>query len=232
MEAIRNYVEALFATLPQDVDTLRIKADMLGNLEEKYHALLDDGKNEAEATGIVIASIGSAEDLREEFGITDAPVQTAPTPRSNVTQPILPVLRRQNWLVIGLIYLIWAAAMITVTYIVGELTSYDRFIPYYSWTTFLMLVCIAGGVRLGYALCVRYQIAIRFYALSSAIALPITACAYFYLGHYWGLWRATWTYFPAIIILLIGTAWLERSKTENVATDEACRSRICISEKN
>ena len=41
MEAIRNYVEALFATLPQNADTRRIKADMLANLEEKYHALLD-----------------------------------------------------------------------------------------------------------------------------------------------------------------------------------------------
>ena len=48
METIRNYIEALFATLPQNADTQRIKADMLSNLEEKYHALLEEGKNEAE----------------------------------------------------------------------------------------------------------------------------------------------------------------------------------------
>ena len=64
MEAIRNYVEALFATLPQREDVLRVKADMLANLEDKFNALLDEGKNEAEATGIVVASIGSAEELR------------------------------------------------------------------------------------------------------------------------------------------------------------------------
>ena len=32
MEAIRNYVEALFAGLPQRGDVLRVKEDMLANL--------------------------------------------------------------------------------------------------------------------------------------------------------------------------------------------------------
>ena len=45
METIRNYIEALFATLPQNADTQRIKADMLSNLEEKYHTLLEEGKD-------------------------------------------------------------------------------------------------------------------------------------------------------------------------------------------
>ena len=39
METIRNYIEALFATLPQNADTQRIKADMLSNLEESITAL-------------------------------------------------------------------------------------------------------------------------------------------------------------------------------------------------
>ena len=69
MEAIRNYVEALFASLPQNADTQRIKDDMLANLEEKYQALLAEGKNPAEVTGIIIASIGSAEELRKELGL-------------------------------------------------------------------------------------------------------------------------------------------------------------------
>ena len=68
MEAIHNYVEALFAVLPQRKDVLRVKDDMLANLEEKFRALLETGRNEEEATGIVIASIGSGEELREQFG--------------------------------------------------------------------------------------------------------------------------------------------------------------------
>ena len=73
MEAIRNYVEALFAALPQRGDVLRVKADMLANLEDKFSALLDEGKNEAEATGIVVASIGSGEELREQLACRQLP---------------------------------------------------------------------------------------------------------------------------------------------------------------
>ena len=83
MEAIRNYVEALFAGLPQRGDVLRVKEDMLANLEDKFTALLDEGKNEDEATGIVIASIGSAEELREELGLAD----NASAPDTEVKEP-------------------------------------------------------------------------------------------------------------------------------------------------
>ena len=36
MEAIHNYVEALFAVLPQREDVLRVKDDMLANLREQF----------------------------------------------------------------------------------------------------------------------------------------------------------------------------------------------------
>ena len=42
MEAIRNYVEALFAALPQREDVLRVKADMLANLEQIMSGALND----------------------------------------------------------------------------------------------------------------------------------------------------------------------------------------------
>ena len=64
MEAIRNYVEALFAALPQREDVLRVNADMLANLEDKFNALRDEGKHEDEADGLVIASHGYAPELR------------------------------------------------------------------------------------------------------------------------------------------------------------------------
>ena len=209
MEAIRNYVEALFAALPQREDVLRVKADMLANLEDKFNALLDEGKNEAEATGLVIASIGSAEELREELGYQ--PVEQ-PTVFIARPRPELPILTAKDWRAIGLIYLVWATVLVVVTYIAGELCFYERFLPYYGWTTAIMLVCIAAGVRFGYTVCLSHHVPIRFYALSAVIALPAALCAYFYLGHYWGLWGAAWTYFPAVGVLLLGAAWLERTK--------------------
>ncbi|MFR3787800.1 MAG: permease prefix domain 1-containing protein [Agathobaculum desmolans] len=84
MEAIHNYVEALFAVLPQREDVLRVKDDMLANLEEKFRALLEEGRNEEEATGIVIASIGSGEELREQFGTQAPAAASAPAPARRV----------------------------------------------------------------------------------------------------------------------------------------------------
>ena len=95
MESIRNYVEALFATLPQREDVLRVKADMLANLEDKFNALLDEGKNEAEATGLVIASIGSAEELRSELGLDADSAEIPSEPASKTVDPALAEEYRQ-----------------------------------------------------------------------------------------------------------------------------------------
>lgn len=64
MEAIRNYVESLFSSIPRSEDASRLKEDMLLNLEEKYNNLIASGKTEAEAVGTVILGIGSVDDLK------------------------------------------------------------------------------------------------------------------------------------------------------------------------
>ena len=89
MEAIRNYVEALFAALPQREDILRLKADMLANLEDKFSALLSEGKSQAEATGMVIASIGSAEDLLRELGLPEKEAAPAKNGARGAVDPAL-----------------------------------------------------------------------------------------------------------------------------------------------
>lgn len=156
MEAIRNYVEALFAALPQNADTQRIKADMLANLEEKYQALLDSGKNEAEATGIVIASIGSVEDLREEFGLADNGCDTSkrapllpplPRPRSDGTQPDPTVAQEYGR------YQARKHAMIAVAvalFILAPFTCafFEDTLHLEEPGTFLFFVMIAAGVAL------------------------------------------------------------------------------------
>ena len=76
MEAIRNYVEALFAA----------------NLEDKFNALLDEGKNEAEATGLVIASIGSAQELRSEL---DLDTESAEIPSESASKTVDPALAEE-----------------------------------------------------------------------------------------------------------------------------------------
>lgn len=72
MEQIRNYVDAMFSSLPQTPDMDRMKAEMLCNLEEKYNALLSEGKNRYEVIGIILDSIGTVDDLREDTLIRES----------------------------------------------------------------------------------------------------------------------------------------------------------------
>lgn len=90
MEAIRNYVEAMFATLPQNADMTSMKHEMLENLEEKYQVLLSEGKNEFEAAGIVLAGIGTAAELRAELGLEEE--RSAPAP----AEKVLPLPERKS----------------------------------------------------------------------------------------------------------------------------------------
>lgn len=69
MRQINDYVEAMFSTLPKTKEVIDIKLQILGHMEERYEALLEQGKNENEALGTVIAEFGSIDELKQEYGI-------------------------------------------------------------------------------------------------------------------------------------------------------------------
>lgn len=69
METIRNYLENMFSVLPKNADTIKLKADMLDSMSEKYNELKADGKSENEAIGIVISEFGNIDEIVKEFGI-------------------------------------------------------------------------------------------------------------------------------------------------------------------
>ena len=71
MNLIKSYIEALFGGLPKTKEVIEMKLNMLEHLEEKYEILLQEGKSEHEAVGIVLSGVGSVEDLKEELGIRD-----------------------------------------------------------------------------------------------------------------------------------------------------------------
>ena len=55
MEAIRNYLETMFANLPNTPEVLRAKNELWQMMEDKYNELIADGKSDNEAVGTVIA---------------------------------------------------------------------------------------------------------------------------------------------------------------------------------
>lgn len=63
MEAIRNYLEAMFANLPNTPEVLKAKDELWQMMEDNYDELIAQGKTENEAVGTVIAEFGNIDDL-------------------------------------------------------------------------------------------------------------------------------------------------------------------------
>lgn len=69
MEVIRNYLESMFANMPNTEQVQRAKRELLQMMEDKYNELISEGKNENEAVGTVISQFGNLEELAGELGI-------------------------------------------------------------------------------------------------------------------------------------------------------------------
>lgn len=69
MDTIRNYLESLFIEVPKTTETEKLKSDLLANMEDHYHELIEEGKSEHEAIGAVIATFGSIDELLEELNL-------------------------------------------------------------------------------------------------------------------------------------------------------------------
>lgn len=69
MEAIRNYLETMFAALPNTPDVLKAKHELGQMMEDKYTELKEEGKTENEAIGTVIAEFGNLDELSSVLGI-------------------------------------------------------------------------------------------------------------------------------------------------------------------
>ena len=71
METIKNYLEAMFANLPNTDSVRKAKYELLQMMEDKYSELISEGVSENEAVGTVISEFGNLDDLAEELGLQD-----------------------------------------------------------------------------------------------------------------------------------------------------------------
>ncbi|BCN30153.1 permease prefix domain 1-containing protein [Anaeromicropila herbilytica] len=85
METIKNYLDNMFLNLPKNQEMLRLKEDILVNMEEKYSELKKSGKSENEAIGIVISEFGNIDELLNEYQITNQDMNTVDTKAADVT---------------------------------------------------------------------------------------------------------------------------------------------------
>ena len=75
METIRNYLETMFAKLPNTFEVQKAKQELGQMMEDKYTELTNDGRSENEAVGIVISEFGNLDELAEELGIRNVVIQ-------------------------------------------------------------------------------------------------------------------------------------------------------------
>lgn len=69
METLKNYLESMFASLPNTEEVQKAKSELLQMMEDKYNSLIEEGKKENEAVGIVISEFGNLDEIAETLGI-------------------------------------------------------------------------------------------------------------------------------------------------------------------
>lgn len=71
METIKNYLNSIFANMPNTVEVRKAKRELLQMMEDKYNELTDEGMNENTAVGTVISEFGNLDELAEDLGLRD-----------------------------------------------------------------------------------------------------------------------------------------------------------------
>ena len=69
MDAIRTYLESMFAQLPNTEAVKKAKAELSQMMEDKYLELCKEGKSQNEAVGTVIAEFGNLDEIADSLGI-------------------------------------------------------------------------------------------------------------------------------------------------------------------
>ncbi|MHC5267833.1 permease prefix domain 1-containing protein [Enterococcus sp. LJL98] len=72
MKVIKDYIEVLFLQVPVTIETIQIKEDLLASAEDHYFGLVEDGKSEKEAIGIVISEFGTIDEILNALDLEKA----------------------------------------------------------------------------------------------------------------------------------------------------------------
>lgn len=71
METIKNYLDTMFANLPNTPAVVKAKDELWQMMEDKYTELISEGRTENDAVGTVISEFGNLNDLAEALGLED-----------------------------------------------------------------------------------------------------------------------------------------------------------------
>lgn len=149
MNVIDSYLTTLFTPYPETARLREAKRELRAMMEDKLQSLIDDGKTEAQALGIVIAEFGSLEEAAPELGLTAEHISATELeyPRLSVTRArdyAAAVRRRQGAFAAAVS--LFPLAPVTLLVLLA-LTSESSSTP--PWTIFVGLLAILGVVAAG-----------------------------------------------------------------------------------
>ncbi len=116
METIKNYLENMFAAFPKTEAVLKLKEEMLSNMEDKYNELKSSGRSENEAIGIVISEFGNIEELVKELNLpaqADSPLGVSVS-REYAEQILRDKIRYSKWISLGVFLCLLGPALLVV----------------------------------------------------------------------------------------------------------------------
>ncbi|MGM9617981.1 permease prefix domain 1-containing protein [Butyricicoccus sp.] len=217
MNTIRNYINAMFSSLPKTPEILRLQAEMMENMEDKYHDLIREGKSEHEAVGIILADIGSAENLKAELGITD----TEPQEDHSAFLTQRAAFQRKFAVAIA------SGVVLCICAIIAGAVS-DTFTHNDAYTCFAFFIPIAAAVAIFVYFGIReswYENRYKeiyheaepeskgFSDAIAAIIFPLAVVIYLILGFVFDLWHPGWIIFPICGLIVAAVEAYEKLKT-------------------
>jgi hypothetical protein len=69
METIRNYLNTMFANMPDTEETRRAKSELLSMMEDKYNELIASGMPKNEVIGTIITEFGSLDEIAQAMDL-------------------------------------------------------------------------------------------------------------------------------------------------------------------
>ena len=69
METLKNYLDTMFAVLPDTDEVRQAKVELFQMMEDRYSDLISEGKSENEAVGAVITEFGSIDEIAKALGL-------------------------------------------------------------------------------------------------------------------------------------------------------------------
>lgn len=150
MEIIKNYLETMFADLPNTLEVKKAKDELYTMMEDKYTELINEGKPENEAIGIVISEFGNLDEIADDLGINKVVDELVVSDRRVVTQNeaenyIMASTQHTFFIALGVLLCIFSVVGPIIFSAIGDTLGVTSITAI---GVALMFICVAGGVGL------------------------------------------------------------------------------------